>query len=1231
MNTSIQKDKNNNCSYVSVEQKYVHTIKDLTIEAAKKYKNKTYIRYYNGNEMVNVSFEDMLSVCKIYTSWICNEIEKLVEGRGVHVGLIGIGNYNYFIAYLSTIYSGNVTIPLDPNLDYDTLTFCINHGDVDVIFYETKFQSKINELKEKCPKVKKYILIEKDDEHPELLNLNDILINYKGQEFNKEVKPDDNALMIYTSGTTGRKKGVVITHDNLVDKFFSTFNYKGYVTEIYLCVLPLYHIFSVNDFLFSLRFGFTVCFNFDLSKLVQSLQLYQPTKTSLVPLLAKNLLNLINMNIINHPELSVEEAKQQIVGKNFYKIQSGGGYLSPELADGYNKLGILIGQSYGLTETSSKASLTDFNPKKIASVGRVAPNSEIRISNGEIQIKSRAVMKEYYKEPEKTKEAFTEDGWLHTGDLGYFDEDGYLYLVGRSKNLIILSNGENVSPEKIESIYNSEPLVQEIIVYGYDDVICAEIYPNLKYAESMHIGKDSIKENLWKIIENKNKDLPSYENIVKLTIRDTPFEKTASKKIIRSKFMEELEKRNNNNNNNANDQESNGKKIMMPTNDIQKKLFNIVKSSVGDIKKEFGIDSDLYDIGLDSFNCTLLTSRISEEFHINMKLTDIVHNSSILKLEKFVNHSKKNDIDLSIREFYPMATNQFCMIYAFTGTMSNITVLYRLDKGIDLPLLKASLEKLINIHVELKATIRKENGKCNIYRHDNYEVNIPIKKLTDKEWESTKDHLVQPYKDDDQLYRITIYETESNHYLLFDMSHLMSDGYSFKILMKELDDIYSGRKVEPKEITYYEHLLLRQAEVGKTFMKSQKLFSDKLEGITIPSNPFTRKDAYVSKTVNGDRFKKELSKIDMNKVLEFCEKNSITENTLFTTAASHAFALYENMDEVIINNVNSGRLNEKWERSIGCFARFYPLRYTMKKDERTMETLHRTGKQIMEGISEDHTYVAYNTFYFQYQGDIIDIDSIGNKPITQEPIKADTIFLQFSIYKIKGKYILTVVYWKNIYERQQLEGYANLIEDVVASMINGTKLVKDIRAQIAEEHLTTKRTISVDKLNESVGQKLVSCEDEKNTMVNVYILNKHLERQVMSGWGDLYIEENEFVNLEEKIDNPYGEGKLCKTGFTAKFLPDGAINVLENDCRFWVTSILKTGDHRNINIVEKLLSKYEGIEKAYVDLRYKEKFQLIAHIYGKEEPDMTQLNEYLKSHLNDDVLIPKEIIFNKLE
>ncbi len=209
---------------------------------------------------------------------------------------------------------------------------------------------------------------------------------------------------------------------------------------------------------------------------------------------------------------------------------SGGAYLNPAFINLFKKYDITILQGYGMTECAPVISTNCNSAKKDGSIGRCMPNCEVKIVEEEIWVKGSSVMQGYYKMPEETAETL-EDGWLKTGDLGYVDEEGFLFLTGRKKNLIITPNGENVSPEEIENKLGETRLVQEVLVRDDGGVIEAEIFPDLEYASKKKI-KD-LQAALQEVIDEYNKTAPLYKRVFKLKIRDVEFEKNTTKKIKR--------------------------------------------------------------------------------------------------------------------------------------------------------------------------------------------------------------------------------------------------------------------------------------------------------------------------------------------------------------------------------------------------------------------------------------------------------------------------------------------------------------------------------------------------------------------------------------------------------------------------------------------------------------------------------------------------------------------------
>ena len=296
---------------------------------------------------------------------------------------------------------------------------------------------------------------------------------------------------------------------------------------IMMSVLPVHHAYCLSmDVLKGFSTGAVVCINDSLIRMVKNIKLFRPNLILMVPLMIET----IAKKLEDAAGLPPEIVKKEVFGEQFHTICSGGAYLPPAMVDLFAKYGIAILQGYGMTECSPVISTTVSWDIRKGTVGRLLPNCEAKTVNEELWVRGSSVMQGYYKMPEETAEALA-DGWLRTGDLGYVDEEGFVYLTGRKKNLIITKNGENVSPEELENKIGENHLVQEILVRESEGVIEAEIFPDLEYAAKKEII--DIPAELQKLIDDYNSSAPAYKRVYRLKTRDTEFPKTPSKKIKR--------------------------------------------------------------------------------------------------------------------------------------------------------------------------------------------------------------------------------------------------------------------------------------------------------------------------------------------------------------------------------------------------------------------------------------------------------------------------------------------------------------------------------------------------------------------------------------------------------------------------------------------------------------------------------------------------------------------------
>ncbi|MBQ1493271.1 MAG: AMP-binding protein, partial [Blautia sp.] len=333
----------------------------------------------------------------------------------------------------------------------------------------------------------------------------------------------------FTSGTTGKSKGVMLTQENLSENVRSV-EYEASPGCVVLSVLPIHHAFClVMDILKTLSLGCCVCLNDSLLHMVRNMGIFKPEVMLMVPLMIETIYKKIAALEKDLDKQSIYEA---VLGGKLRIIFTGGAHLEPFYIDKFEELGVDVLEGYGMSECSPV--ITSNNPAehKKGSIGKPLKNVEIVFNDGEILVRGSSVMKGYYKMPEETAAAL-EDGWLHTGDKGYIDEDGYLFINGRVKNLIIMSNGENVSPEEIENKLGINPLIKEVVITGENNGLTARIFPDPDVAKSLDLSHEELKLMLHEIIDEYNASQPSYRHVTALLIRKDPFARNTTGKIIR--------------------------------------------------------------------------------------------------------------------------------------------------------------------------------------------------------------------------------------------------------------------------------------------------------------------------------------------------------------------------------------------------------------------------------------------------------------------------------------------------------------------------------------------------------------------------------------------------------------------------------------------------------------------------------------------------------------------------
>lgn len=443
-----------------------------------------------------------------------------------HIALIGVSSVEWIQAYMSIVTSDNAAVPLDSALPAEDLTDLVARSDSEGVFLDPKFAALAEMIKANCPKVRNIWLLSSDAEQG-AETVGSLIAAGKDTDEPLPPKEDDVSMIVYTSGTTGKSKGVMLTQSNLYTNIEAIL-YDEDPGLVFLSVLPVHHAFClVMDWLNGFWMGSVVCINDSLMHMIRNISIFQPDVMLMVPLMLETIYKRVK-SLGN--DVPPEILAKKVFGEKLNRIFTGGAHLDPYYIGEFAKLGIEVYEGYGMSECSPVISSNKAGECKVGSIGKPLPNVEVKFENGEILVRGTSVMKGYYNMPDETSETL-KDGWLHTGDKGYMDEDGFLFINGRVKNLIILSNGENISPEEIETKLALNDLIDEIIVTGEDNLLTARIYPEQTAVEGM--SKDDVRNALQKILDDYNKQQPTYKQLSRLVVRENPFIKNSSKKIIR--------------------------------------------------------------------------------------------------------------------------------------------------------------------------------------------------------------------------------------------------------------------------------------------------------------------------------------------------------------------------------------------------------------------------------------------------------------------------------------------------------------------------------------------------------------------------------------------------------------------------------------------------------------------------------------------------------------------------
>ena len=500
------------------------------------------------------------------------------------IALISENRYEWELSYLAVASGVGVIVPLDKALPDNELESLILRSQVEAIIYSSKYDAIMNTLREKKNTNLKYFISMDLEENTQGIYAEKALVE-KGKKLladgNKtyidaKIDSEKMGIMLFTSGTTAMSKAVMLSHKNLVTNVMDIIQRFDLTDEDrFLSFLPLHHVFECTvGFLYPISIGGSIAFCEGVKHMAENIKEFEITAMISVPAVFDIIYRKVMKTIEKKGKLAnLEKGKKvsqfllkmkidlrkqlfkevhESLGPKLKLVVTGGAALDPETEKGFNDLGFDVEQGYGLTETAPVIAAETPKCRRLGSIGKKFPSVEVKIDDpdeegiGELMAKGPSIMLGYYENEEATKSALESDGWFHTGDLARIDKDGFIYISGRKKSVIVLNNGKNVFPEEIETLLNKVEGIKETFVFEKkeddgDVKVCVEIVYDKELIKELYNieGEENIKEFLWDKVKEVNKLMPKYKYVREMVITEEPLIKTTTLKIKRH---EELKK-----------------------------------------------------------------------------------------------------------------------------------------------------------------------------------------------------------------------------------------------------------------------------------------------------------------------------------------------------------------------------------------------------------------------------------------------------------------------------------------------------------------------------------------------------------------------------------------------------------------------------------------------------------------------------------------------------------------
>ncbi len=558
------------------EVREINNLRDMLYSSTELFNEKAAFLFKpsHESEYIPVSYKQFRSDIDSFGTVLLNL--GLLHKR---IAIIGENKYEWSTSYLSVINGLGIVVPIDKELPEAEIVSCLTRAKVSAVIFSGKKKSVIESIMPQLGFVEHFIDMDAKEDYNEIFSFSklvkkgyELLSQSKNEYSSLQINSEDTSVILFTSATTSESKAVLLSHKNICENLMAMCSMVNITPQdTFLSILPIHHAYECTcGFLCPIYRGSTVAFCEGLRYITNNLKESKVTILLGVPLVFEsmykkiwaksqsngldkklkfaiklsNILRKAGINITHKIFSSIYEN----IGTSIRLFISGAAGIDPRVAKGFREFGIGFIQGYGLTECAPIVALNRDVDFKDDAAGLPLPGLDVRIDNanedniGEIIVKGPSVMSGYYEQSEETSKVFDENGYFHTGDLGYMDKNGFVHITGRKKNVIVTKNGKNIFPEEIETLLNRSPYINESLVFGLnkdseDVIVAATIVPNMEYIEHLFASDPPSKEKLFELIQNEvksvNKSLTTYKYVKHINLREEEFIKTTTKKIKR--------------------------------------------------------------------------------------------------------------------------------------------------------------------------------------------------------------------------------------------------------------------------------------------------------------------------------------------------------------------------------------------------------------------------------------------------------------------------------------------------------------------------------------------------------------------------------------------------------------------------------------------------------------------------------------------------------------------------